>query len=309
MSRPAGIAFDPITAPYAALLLRLTLGVVFIAHALLKVFVLTLPGTAAFFVEHGFPGWTAYAVFLAELLGGIALVAGLYTRVVAIALVPVLLGAFTVHWPNGWYFGAPHGGWEYIAVLLAALLVQAGLGDGPFALSGRWTRQLVGGLVLAAVVGGASVTSLSSAHEPRLASPAQAQDRRTLARRYFEEVWNQGKVDVLDELLAPDYINHTPSVGRPPKGPDGLKPIVLAIRRAFPDLHFTIEDVIATPGTVVIRTTMTGTHEGDLFGIPPTRRKVSVMQLQVERIKDGRIVEHWRVTDELSLMRQLGVVP
>jgi putative oxidoreductase len=125
---------DPITAPYAALLLRLTLGVVFIAHALVKLFVFTLPGTAAFFVAHGFPGWTAYVVFLAELLGGIALVAGAYSRAIAIALIPILLGAFTVHWPNGWYFGAPNGGWEYIAVLLAALLVQAGLGDGRFAL-------------------------------------------------------------------------------------------------------------------------------------------------------------------------------
>jgi steroid delta-isomerase-like uncharacterized protein len=273
MLRPARMALDSVTAPYAAFLLRVTLGVVFIAHALLKVLVLTLPGTAAFFAAQGFPGWTAYAVFLAELLGGAALVAGLYPRVVAIALLPVPLGAFAVHWPNGWYFGAPHGGWEYIAVLLAALLVQAGLGDGKFALS------------------------------------SAQQDGRTLARRYFEEVWNEGKVDVLDELLAPDYINHTPSVGRPPKGPDGLKPIVLAIRRAFPDLHYTIEDVIVTPETVVIRTTMTGTHEGDLFGIAPTRRKVSVMQIQIERIKDGRIVEHWRVTDELSLMRQLGVVP
>jgi uncharacterized membrane protein YphA (DoxX/SURF4 family) len=73
-------------------------------------------------------------VFVAEVLGGAAPVAGLYTRAVALALLPVLLGAFTVHWPNGWYFGSPHGGWEYIAVLLAALLVQAGLGDGRFAL-------------------------------------------------------------------------------------------------------------------------------------------------------------------------------
>jgi putative oxidoreductase len=125
-----------VTAPYATLLLRLTLGVVFIAHALVKVLVLTLPGTAAFFIQHGFPGWTAYAVFIAELLGGIALVAGIYTRAIAIALLPVMFGAFTVHWPNGWYFGAPNGGWEYIAVLLAALVVQAGLGAGPFALAG-----------------------------------------------------------------------------------------------------------------------------------------------------------------------------
>jgi len=141
-----------------------------------------------------------------------------------------------------------------------------------------------------------------------LASPVPQQDGRTIARRYFEEVWNQGKVDVLDELLAPEYINHTPSTGRPPAGPAGLKPIVLAIRRAFPDLHYTIEDVIVTGDAVAIRTTMTGTHEGDFFGIPPTGKKIKVMQIQIERIKDGRIVEHWRVTDELSLMRQIGAV-
>jgi steroid delta-isomerase-like uncharacterized protein len=141
-----------------------------------------------------------------------------------------------------------------------------------------------------------------------LASPAPQPDGGTLARRYFEDVWNQGKVEVLDELLAPDYINHTPSTGRPQAGPAGLKPIVLAIRRAFPDLHFTIEDVVVTADRVAIRTTMTGTHQGDFFGVPPTGRKIEVMQIQIERIKDGRIVEHWRVTDELSLMRQLGVV-
>ena len=135
MSLPARSTLDRATAPYAALLLRLTLGAVFIAHGLFKVLVLTLPETAAFFATHGFPGWTAYPVFAAEVLGGAALVAGFYTRVVAAALLPVLLGAFTVHWPNGWYFGAPHGGWEYIAVLGAALLVQAGLGDGRFAVT------------------------------------------------------------------------------------------------------------------------------------------------------------------------------
>ena len=135
MSLPARVTLDRTTAPYAALLLRLTLGVVFLVHGLFKLLVLTLPGTAAFFVEHGFPGWTAYPVFVAEVLGGAALIAGACTRVVAIALLPVVLGAFTVHWPNGWYFGAPHGGWEYIAVLLVALLVQAGLGDGRFAIT------------------------------------------------------------------------------------------------------------------------------------------------------------------------------
>lgn len=136
---------DATTAPYAALLLRLTLGAIFVVHALFKILVLTLPGTAAFFVDQGFPGWTAYPVSFVELVGGAALAAGIYSRIAALALVPVMLGAFAVHWPNGWYFAAPNGGWEYIAVLLAALFVQAGLGDGRFALvagtrSARGTR-------------------------------------------------------------------------------------------------------------------------------------------------------------------------
>ncbi|HET9444876.1 MAG TPA: ester cyclase [Steroidobacteraceae bacterium] len=130
-----------------------------------------------------------------------------------------------------------------------------------------------------------------------------------LARRYFEEVWNRGKLDVLDELLAPNYINHTPSSPDPAPGPDGLKPIVLAMRRAFPDLRYEIKDVVATEESVVIRVVMTGTHRGDLFGLAPTNRRVTVNQINIERIENGRIAEHWRVTDELTLMRQLGFAP
>jgi len=127
-------AIDPTTAPYAALILRVALGVVFIAHALAKLLVFTLPGTAAFFAQHGFPAWTAYPVFAVELVGGIALIAGVYTRWVALALLPVLLGAITVHWANGWSFTAPNGGWEFVGFLIAAVLVQVGLGDGALAL-------------------------------------------------------------------------------------------------------------------------------------------------------------------------------
>ena len=165
----------------------------------------------------------------------------------------------------------------------------------------RLARNLLALVILAPA---AAVAVGAFGQRPRGLPP----DGGTLARRYFEEVWNEGKVDVLDDLLSPDYLNHTPSTGHPPPGPGGLKPIVLAIRRAFPDLHYTIEDVLVTDDAVAIRTTMTGTHEGDLFGIPPTHRKINVRQIQIERVRDGRIVEHWRVTDELTLMRQLGVV-
>ena len=164
------------------------------------------------------------------------------------------------------------------------------------------------GVAVAIALAGAATVLLATPPQRSERSTAAA-DGNTLARRYFEEVWNRGMVEVLDELLAPDYVNHTPSFGSPPPGPGGLKPIVLAMRRAFPDLHFTIEDVVVTRDALAIRTTMTGTHTGDLFGIAPTHRRIKVMQIQIERVRGGRIIEHWRVTDELTLMRQLGVVP
>ncbi|MEP6618238.1 MAG: DoxX family protein [bacterium] len=136
-----GAGVDTQTAAYAVFALRIALGVVFIAHGLLKYFTFTLPGTAAFFVAHGFPGWTAYPVFAAELIGGAALVTGVYARWVALALVPVLFGAITVSWPNGWSFTAPNGGWEYVAFLIAADLALVGLGDGAWALRRSWSYE------------------------------------------------------------------------------------------------------------------------------------------------------------------------
>lgn len=135
----------PTSPELAALLLRVSLGAVFISHAGLKLLVFGLDGTAAFFAAHGFPGWTAHMVFTAELLGGIALVLGTWTRLVALALVPVMFGALTVHWPNGFWFDAPNGGWEYVAFLVVALVTQALLGDGACALGRHSARDGSGG--------------------------------------------------------------------------------------------------------------------------------------------------------------------
>jgi len=125
---------DNRTAPYAALVLRVSLGVMFIAHALLKILVFTLPGTAQFFGSVGLPEWLAYPVTVMELVGGVMLVAGIWTRWIALALVPVLLGATSVHWANGWLFTAQNGGWEYPMFLTLAAIAQALLGDGAHAL-------------------------------------------------------------------------------------------------------------------------------------------------------------------------------
>lgn len=123
-------------APYAATLLRLALGVMFIAHSLLlKLFVFTLPGTAQFFTSIGLPGWLAYLVFAAEAVGGVLLVLGVQTRWVALALLPILAGATWAHGGNGWMFGYPNGGWEYPLYLTLLAAVQILLGDGAYTLS------------------------------------------------------------------------------------------------------------------------------------------------------------------------------
>lgn len=126
---------DTRTAPYAALLLRLSLGILFLAHWGLKMFVFTPAGTAQFFSSLGLPGGFAYVTLVWELVGAIALILGIYARLVALALVPVLLGAiFTVHGPAGFFFTNPNGGWEYPAFWIVGLLALALVGDGKFAL-------------------------------------------------------------------------------------------------------------------------------------------------------------------------------
>jgi predicted ester cyclase len=162
-------------------------------------------------------------------------------------------------------------------------------------------------LVVAAVAGPGCARGPHS--EVPGASSTVARQHEAAVRRYFAEAWSEGHLDVLDDLLAADYINHTPSTPNPPPGPAGLKPIVAAFRVAFPDLRFTVEDVVVDGDRVAVRVRMEGTHTGPLFDIAPTRRHVSVEQMNLERFRGDRIVEHWRVTDELGLMRQLGVVP
>lgn len=124
---------QPTLAPLGPLLLRLALGTMWVAHALLKVLVFTLPGAAKFFESVGLPGVLVYPVVAAELLGGIAILAGFYGRQASLLLSPILLVAAWVHVPNGWVFTAPNGGWEYPVFLLAASLSHWLVGDGAFA--------------------------------------------------------------------------------------------------------------------------------------------------------------------------------
>ena len=127
-------------------LLRVSLGVMWIAHALLKLFVFTLVGTAQFFESVGFPGFLAYPVFAIELVGGVALVLGVYARQFSMALTPVMLAAATVHFGNGWVHTSPNGGWEYPIFLTVASMALWLASDGAFAvrLNGRFTLHSKG---------------------------------------------------------------------------------------------------------------------------------------------------------------------
>jgi putative oxidoreductase len=127
---------DTKLAPYAALLLRVSLGIMFLVHSLyLKVVVFTLPGTVKFFESLGLPGAGAHATIAVEAIGGLMLILGVRTRYAAATLLPVLLGASWVHWKNGWLFTNAGGGWEYPVFLAMATVVQALLGDGALALA------------------------------------------------------------------------------------------------------------------------------------------------------------------------------
>jgi putative oxidoreductase len=132
---------DSRTAPYATLLLRVALGLFFLAHGLTKVLVFTIPGTVKFFNSIGYPSFVAYLVLVAELGGGLALIIGLWTRWIALVLFIEMLGVIIYHWPNGWVFTSKGGGWEYPVMWAVALLVLALLGDGPYAISDRIKAQ------------------------------------------------------------------------------------------------------------------------------------------------------------------------
>jgi steroid delta-isomerase-like uncharacterized protein len=135
-----------------------------------------------------------------------------------------------------------------------------------------------------------------------------AEENKAIVRRFWG-VWEEGNIHLVDELLGPDYINHSPGIPDQPTGPKGVKAVVTMFRSGMPDLRVVIEDLIAEGDKVAVRYTLEGTHEGELFGVPPTGRRLSIKSITVERVSDGKIREHWRVTDSLDMMQQLGAIP
>jgi len=126
---------------------------------------------------------------------------------------------------------------------------------------------------------------------------------KALVRRFFEEVWNQQKMDVMDEVFAPTVVLNGQAMKR-----EAIRQVVASRRAAFPDIRVTVEDQVAEGEKVSTRRTWHATHRGSCRGIAPTGTEVSWVQISIVRFAEGKIVEDWPVTDELSLLRQLGHV-
>ena len=134
------------------------------------------------------------------------------------------------------------------------------------------------------------------------------EQNKALIRRFYEEVLNKKNTAVIDELLDPNQVNHSLPPGMP-ADLEGSKQFIGMFLTGFPDLHFTVEDMIAEGDTVVARLTARGTHQGAFMGIPPTGKHVTVTAIDISRMAGGKSVEHWIEMDTLGMMQQLGVIP
>ncbi len=159
--------------------------------------------------------------------------------------------------------------------------------------------------------GGAAATSVAPgldatpAAAGAAANPATIEEQKALARRFYAEIFERGDVAVADEILTPDFVWHN----QVPPGPAGVKTFATEMRTAFPDLRLTAEHVVAEGDRVAILWTLSGTHQGEFFGVPATGQRVMIPGLDIYRIDNGKIAELWTVGDDLSLLAQLGAIP
>ena len=132
---------------------------------------------------------------------------------------------------------------------------------------------------------------------------------KAIFKRFSEESWNRGNLDVIDELVDPNFIGNFPAPNQPLRGPEGLKQYYKMYMAGFSDIHFTVEEQIAEGDTVVMRWSVRATHTGELTGIPPTNKTITSAGMTLCRFADGKMMEwhgHW---DMLGMLQQLGVIP
>jgi steroid delta-isomerase-like uncharacterized protein len=131
------------------------------------------------------------------------------------------------------------------------------------------------------------------------------EENKVVVRRYLEETWNQKNLGILDQLTAPDYARYV-SGQASPLNREGQKQRIASFHQALPDVHLTLEDLISEGDRVVFRITLHGTHQGILLGVPPTGKQVTISAIDIARLADGKIVEHWGQMDTFGLLQQLG---
>ena len=134
----------------------------------------------------------------------------------------------------------------------------------------------------------------------------QGVDPATVVGRYIDECWNRGRLDLIDELVSADFIDHFPFDDGLPDGREGLVATIRLLRMAFGDLHVQIEDMIAEDDRVVVRCQMRGTHDGPFIGQPATLRQVMINGMAIYRVEEHQIVDQWCMVDTVGLLRQLG---
>ena len=135
------------------------------------------------------------------------------------------------------------------------------------------------------------------------------EDNKALTRRFYDEVINQGNLDLIDELVAEDFVENEVYPGLPTTGPEAPKAALGMFLTAFPDIKFTPDEMIAERDKVVTRGTVSGTHQGEFMGIPPTNKNFAVQFMDIVEIDDGKATEHWGLTDQGAMMEQLGIAP
>jgi steroid delta-isomerase-like uncharacterized protein len=137
---------------------------------------------------------------------------------------------------------------------------------------------------------------------------AVSEDNKALMRRFYDEVVAQGKFDLIDDMLADDFVEHEEFPGITPDRA-GVKQFFTMLRAAYPDLRMTVEDLIAEGDKVVARIRIIGTHQGEFMGVPATGKQINVPGIDIVEFRDGRATAHWGVTDGLTWMQQLGAIP
>lgn len=130
---------------------------------------------------------------------------------------------------------------------------------------------------------------------------------KEIVRRLLEEGFDRGRVDVVDELVAADFVDHSGPPDFPSTGPEAVKRLITLFRTAFPDLRTGIDDMIAEDDRVVVRGTFSGTHQGDFFGAPASQRSFTMTAIDIMRVVDGKVAEHWGNEDDLGMLQQLGI--